>query len=161
MGKIQFKGISTEPNYSTKLRKYYFCTTTNGEIMRKELIILSVLLGIFLATVCAGNKDEAPNNTVTSSNSVTPVTERTHFTVDNKTGMQYEETYYGYRVIVTTFQQSEGDWKSKVELLDSGKRVPLGKTLDERYSSEEEAKRAALSTAAGVIDRIRISKGKP
>lgn len=75
--------------------------------------------------------------------------------------MEYEETYHGRRIIVTTFQQPEGDWKSKTELLDSGKRVPLGKTLDEQYSSEEEAKHAALSIAAGEIDRTRISKGKP
>ena len=36
-----------------------------GEILRKELIILLVLLGVFLASGCAGNKSEAPNNTVT------------------------------------------------------------------------------------------------
>jgi len=75
--------------------------------------------------------------------------------------MEYEETYHGRRIIVTTLQQPEGDWKSKAELLDFGNRVFLGKTSDERYPSEEEAKRAALSIAAGAIDRIRISKGKP
>ena len=75
--------------------------------------------------------------------------------------MEYEEIYHGQRIIVTTLQQPEGDWKSKAELLDSGKRIPLGKTPDDRYPSEEEAKRAALSVAAGFIDRTRISKGKP
>ncbi len=75
--------------------------------------------------------------------------------------MEYEETYHGQRIIVTTLQQPEGDWKSKAELLDSGKRVPIGETSDDRYSSEEEAKRAALSIAAAAIDRTRISKGKP
>jgi len=43
-----------------------------GEILRKELIILLVLLGVFLAIGCAGNKGEAPNATVTSVTAVTP-----------------------------------------------------------------------------------------
>jgi len=36
-----------------------------GEILRKELIILLLLIGVLLASGCAGNKSEAPNNTVT------------------------------------------------------------------------------------------------
>jgi hypothetical protein len=75
--------------------------------------------------------------------------------------MEYEETYHGQRIIVTTLQQPEGDWKSKAELLDSGKRISLEKTPEDRYPSEEEAKRAALSVAAGAIDRTRILIGKP
>jgi len=81
--------------------------------------------------------------------------------VENITCIEYEETYHGNLIIVTTFQQSEGDWKSKAELLDSGKRVPLGKTSDILYPSEEDAKRAALSKASEAIDLTRISKGKP
>ncbi len=42
--------------------------------MRKELIILIVLLGVFLAIGCAGNKSETPNATVTPVTPVTPVT---------------------------------------------------------------------------------------
>jgi hypothetical protein len=75
--------------------------------------------------------------------------------------MEYEETYHGQRFMVTTLQQPEGTWESKAELLESGKRILLGQTLDDRYLSEEEARRAALSVAAGAIDRTRISKGKP
>jgi hypothetical protein len=75
--------------------------------------------------------------------------------------MEYEDTYRGQRIIITTLQQPDGDWKSKAELLDSGNRVPLGMTSDERDPSEEEAKRAALSIASDAIDRTRISKGKP
>ena len=37
--------------------------------MRKELIILLVLLSVFLAIGCAGNKGEAPNATVTPDSS--------------------------------------------------------------------------------------------
>jgi hypothetical protein len=75
--------------------------------------------------------------------------------------MEYKVTYRGYHIFIITLQQPEGDWKSKAELLDSGKRVLLGNTSDYRYPSEEEAKRAAMSIAAGAIDQTRISKGKP
>ena len=40
--------------------------------MRKELIILLVLLSVSLAIGCAGQKGEAPNATVTPATSVTP-----------------------------------------------------------------------------------------
>lgn len=43
-----------------------------GEIMRKELIILLVLLSVSFAIGCAGQKGEAPNATVTPATSVTP-----------------------------------------------------------------------------------------
>jgi hypothetical protein len=75
--------------------------------------------------------------------------------------VEYEEIYHGQRIIITTLRQAEGDWKSKVELLDSGKRIPIGRGLDDRYRTEEEARSAALSVAAGAIDRTRIRRGKP
>ncbi len=40
--------------------------------MRKALIILIVLLGLFLAIGCAGNKQVTPNETGTSEQAVTP-----------------------------------------------------------------------------------------
>ncbi|AKB58500.1 cytochrome b5-like heme/steroid binding domain-containing protein [Methanosarcina barkeri] len=40
--------------------------------MRKALIILVVLFGIFLATGCAGNKQVTPNETGTPEQAVTP-----------------------------------------------------------------------------------------
>ena len=43
-----------------------------GEIMRKALIILLVLISIFLAIGCAGNKPGIPNETRTSGQAVTP-----------------------------------------------------------------------------------------
>jgi len=75
--------------------------------------------------------------------------------------VEYEEIYHGQRIIITTLQQAGGDWKSKAELLDSGKRIPIGRGPDDRYRSEEEARSAALSFAAGTIDRTRITRGKP
>jgi hypothetical protein len=76
--------------------------------------------------------------------------------------MEYQETYHGQPIIVTTVKQGAGTWKSKAELLDSEQnRIPVEDGPDEVYPSEEEAKRAALSYASGAIDRTRISKGKP
>jgi hypothetical protein len=75
--------------------------------------------------------------------------------------MEYEETYYGRRIIVTTMKQAAGEWKSKAELLRFGLRIPLEGESDSLYPSEQEARRAALSTAAAAIDRGRISRGKP
>ena len=75
--------------------------------------------------------------------------------------MEYEETYHGQQIIITTLQLSTGEWESKAELLDSGGRTPLGESSGKRYSSEEEARSAALSIAAGAIDQTRISRGKP
>lgn len=73
--------------------------------------------------------------------------------------MEHEETYHGKRIIITTLQHKTGGWESKADLLDSGKRIPLWRGSDV-YLTEEEARLAALSAAAGAIDRTRISKGK-
>jgi hypothetical protein len=75
--------------------------------------------------------------------------------------MEYEESYYGQHIIITTSQQAEGDWKWNAELLDSGKRIPIDRDSNDLYVSEEAARSAALSAAAGAIDRTRITKGKP
>ena len=53
--------------------------------MRKELIILLILFGVFLAIGCTGNKSGAPNNTVTQNNAVTPAT------IDNRAEMMDHE----------------------------------------------------------------------
>jgi hypothetical protein len=74
--------------------------------------------------------------------------------------MEYEETYYGRRIVVTTQQEANGKWKSKAELLDAGSRIPLVESSDDHHS-EEAARSAALSAAAGSIDSTRIRKGKP
>ena len=44
-----------------------------GEIVRKALIILIVLFGVFLAIGCAGDKPVTPNETGTPEQAVTPV----------------------------------------------------------------------------------------
>jgi predicted heme/steroid binding protein len=47
-----------------------------GKIMRKALIIMIVLLGLFLAIGCMGNKPVTPNETVTPKQAVTPAGEK-------------------------------------------------------------------------------------
>jgi len=75
--------------------------------------------------------------------------------------MEYEHSYHGQRIIVSTRQQAEGDWTAQAELLQSGRRIPVANGPDRRYRSEEEARQSALSLAVGAIDRARIFKGKP
>lgn len=65
-----------------------------GEILRKEIIILIVLFGVFLAIGCTGNKT-SPNTTVTPNNAVTPnsaVAPVTTGMMGNNTGMMGNRT---------------------------------------------------------------------
>ena len=75
--------------------------------------------------------------------------------------MEYQETYHGQRIIITTWRNKVGTWEAKADLLESGSRTPLCPGSGNVYATEEEARLAALSAAAGAIDRTRISKGKP
>ena len=75
--------------------------------------------------------------------------------------MEYEESYQGRRIIVTTKQVMADTWTSWAELLDAGHRVFLAGGSKDAYASEEEARRAAFSAAAAAIDRARASRGKP
>lgn len=75
--------------------------------------------------------------------------------------MEYEESYHGRRIIVTTRQATAGAWTSEAELLDAGQRASLAGGYEDVYGSEEEARRAALSAAVAAIDRARASRGKP
>ena len=75
--------------------------------------------------------------------------------------MEHEETYHGQRIAITTRQEAGGSWSVQAELLASGRREALGTPSDERYDSEEEARRAGLTVAAEAIDRSRTARGKP
>jgi hypothetical protein len=75
--------------------------------------------------------------------------------------VEYEETYQGRRVVVTTAQETEGTWTSQVEFLDDGERVPVADAAQQTYASEDEARLAGFSAAAAAIDRARASRGKP
>jgi hypothetical protein len=76
--------------------------------------------------------------------------------------MKYEETFYGHRIVVTTERNSGDRWTSTVEVLDTPQPIadPEQDSATE-FLSEEDARRHALSRAAGLIDRARQGRGKP
>jgi hypothetical protein len=61
---------------------------------------------------------------------------------------------------VTTSQTAAGAWSARAALPDDDEHFALA-DRDDTYDSEDEARRAALSTAAEAIDRARSSQGKP
>jgi hypothetical protein len=75
--------------------------------------------------------------------------------------MEYQETYQGQQIIVSTAQGATGAWTSVAEFVVAGQTVSLAGGPEEAYASEEEARRAALSVAAAEIDRTRATRGKP
>jgi hypothetical protein len=75
--------------------------------------------------------------------------------------MEYEESYRGVPIILTTTQVPAGGWSSGALLLEAGRRVTVAGLSEVVYESEEAARRAARSAAAGAVDRARASRGKP
>jgi hypothetical protein len=75
--------------------------------------------------------------------------------------MQYEESYYGQRIIVTTEETAEGTWTSRAELSDVRDGALREADVEGEYMSEDEARRAAVSAAAAAVDRTRAMRGKP
>jgi hypothetical protein len=75
--------------------------------------------------------------------------------------MEYEESYRGIPILLTTTQVPAGGWSSEAVLLEGEQRVDVTGISEVVYESEEAARRAALSAAAGAIDRARASRGKP
>jgi len=74
--------------------------------------------------------------------------------------VEFEESYRGQRFVVTT-EPTGGSWTSRVEVLDDEGRVVSTAEVGRGFASEDDARRAALSGAAGLIDRARTSWGKP
>ena len=75
--------------------------------------------------------------------------------------MEYEESYRGVPIRLTTTQVPAGGWSSAAVLVEGERRVPVTGIAEVVYESEEAARRAALSAAAGAVDRARASRGKP
>jgi hypothetical protein len=75
--------------------------------------------------------------------------------------MDYEESYLGVPILLTTTEVRPGGWTSEAALLETGRRVNVAAASEVVYESEDEARRAARSAAAGAIDRARASRGKP
>ena len=74
--------------------------------------------------------------------------------------MTYEETYYGHRILVTTTKNAGGRWTSGVEVPEADFHT-LKTAADHDFSTEDEARRDAMSKAAAAIDRARQGQGKP
>jgi hypothetical protein len=76
--------------------------------------------------------------------------------------VEHDETYQGYRLIVISSEERPGSWTYRVDMLCDGERHRLlSNTGEVRYTSADEARRAALSDAAAAIDRMRAGRGKP
>jgi hypothetical protein len=75
--------------------------------------------------------------------------------------MEHQESYHGQPIVVTTTQAATGGWTAVAQLVEGGQRRMLDAGSAQVYASEDQARRAALSAAAGVIDRARSSRGKP
>jgi len=74
--------------------------------------------------------------------------------------MTYEETYYGHRVLVTTTKNAGGRWTSGVEVPEADFHALKTAAVND-FSTEDEARRDAMSKAAEAIDRARQGQGKP
>jgi hypothetical protein len=75
--------------------------------------------------------------------------------------MQYQEFYHGEQITVSTQERTPGAWTSLAEFVIGGRIVLLPGGPEQEYPSEEEARRAAVSTAAAAIDRAQPGRGKP
>jgi hypothetical protein len=76
--------------------------------------------------------------------------------------VEYQESYQGRLIIVTTKQETAGAWTSVAEVLvDAGRRVTVVDGQEGACTSEDEARRAGFSAAAAAIDRARATRGKP
>jgi hypothetical protein len=75
--------------------------------------------------------------------------------------MEHEEWYHGRRIVLTTEQLATRVWTFRAVLHDDEGRASLVVETGQKYGSEEEARRAALSAAAAAVDRDRTARGKP
>jgi len=75
--------------------------------------------------------------------------------------MQCQEFYRGERITVVTQERTPGSWTSQAEFVIGGRIVRLAGGPEQEYPTEEEARRAAVSTAAAAIDRAQAGRGKP
>jgi hypothetical protein len=70
------------------------------------------------------------------------------------------EVYKGTQVVISTTQVGEKNWTSRAEYAVPGERVVRLEPADATYSTEEDARQAALEAAVESIDRRRVSTGK-
>jgi hypothetical protein len=73
--------------------------------------------------------------------------------------MEHEETYKGTKIRIRTDRAPDGAWQASAEVANQTSVAPLA--APGTYASEQEARSAALSTAAAHVDRSRAGVGKP
>jgi hypothetical protein len=72
--------------------------------------------------------------------------------------MPTDTAYKGRTLHLTATRNSDGTWTGTAHFPDEPGRIVK---TDKNFSSEEEALSAALSQAMAVVDRDRMSRGKP
>lgn|GEM_PF-4375495 len=72
--------------------------------------------------------------------------------------MEHEETYKGLKIRIRADRSADGTWQASAQLADqAGQSI----AAPGNFSSEQEARNAALSAAAAEVDRSRAKVGKP
>jgi hypothetical protein len=69
------------------------------------------------------------------------------------------EVYKGTEIVISVARTGENNWTSRAEYEVPGK-ASVRVEPEATYTTEEEARRAALQTAIESIDRGRVSRGK-
>ncbi|MEA2878284.1 MAG: hypothetical protein QOF14_3480 [Hyphomicrobiales bacterium] len=87
-----------------------------------------------------------------------PALSQSHDSLSVEAGMAHEETYKGQKIRIRTKQAADGTWQASAELPD---QVDQSITAPGAFSSEQEARSAAMSAAAEHVDRSRARIGKP
>jgi hypothetical protein len=77
----------------------------------------------------------------------------------DNSAMEHEETYKGTTIHIRTIRAPDGAWQASAEVANQTSVAPLA--APGTYASEQEARSAALSTAAAHVDRSRAGVGKP
>jgi hypothetical protein len=71
---------------------------------------------------------------------------------------QYTESYKGMQITIQTTPNPDGTWNGTARIEQTPFQAPV---QAERFATEDEARRHALSMAAESVDRTRTLIGKP
>jgi hypothetical protein len=75
--------------------------------------------------------------------------------------MKFTEFYHGQSIEIETQQKSDGTWTASAQLPAQSGADAATLSQPAFGQTEDEAKLAALSAAAGALDQRRIHTGKP
>ena len=74
--------------------------------------------------------------------------------------MEYQESYRGEPIVITTERRSDGRWTATAEHRTGGRRTVVS-SRGATFDSEEDARQHALTEAVNALDRARTATGKP